>query len=864
MIYQTDIESFGSFSGLEWKKSVRDSGKNVKTFQRLNILYGRNYSGKTTLSRVFRALEMRKLPLNYVSSSFTITGDKGAVNSADLLNHNYDVRVYNRDFVTDNLSFLVNQDVGGVIKTFAIVGEQNKEIDDAIAAIEAKLGSVEGKAGLRFDLEATRKERDRTKTSHGTASNALEEKLRSHAAEKIKKNLRYGVPVYNIDHIRRDIAATKKDGFVALTIEEQSGKLALLKQEALTDITGTLAISLQLDSLKGKAEPLLSKTITPTKPIQELLNDSVLQLWVKQGIPYHRDKRNTCAFCRQSLPHDIWQTLDEHFSKESGDLEAALDNVITSVNSEIAAVAGFVPFRRDQFYTEERSAFDTSNKALTDSLVAYRKDLEEIKKLLETRKSNLFKTVTLKPMLHDPKEIQKHVGAINALISTNNGKTKTLEKDKAAARDALRLADVSAFAAAITYDTELARIASLKAGADTASTAYTDAEKKIRDAEAEIQTLRAKQKDERKGAERVNSLLNNFFGHDGIKLEARDGDNKATVKFEITRNGKAAYNLSEGECSLIAFSYFIAKLDDPESKGKDLIIYIDDPISSLDSNHIFFMFSLIESLIAKPIKKDDGSNAYRYKQLFISTHNLDFLKYLKRLSIPKKKIPANEGKPKSVDDHEHFMIERNGVTSNILLMPSYLKEYITEFHYLFHQIYKCKDQAAAQVNHEPFFGFGNNLRKFLEAFLFFKYPYHDDRSDAFERIKKFFGENEDTAIALVNRLNNEFSHLEAAPDRSFKPVEIPEISKVANYVLDKMYAADAVQYNALLKSIVNPNGWLDLQAPLTICPQGAAASLECQGARQFAARVCAHVDLGREIRTSSVLRSHRALRRAAP
>ena len=152
MINQIDIASFGSFQGLDWKKTVRDSGKNVKPFQRLNILYGRNYSGKTTLSRIFRALEMRKLPLNYVGSSFTVTGDKGAVTHAGLLAHNYDVRVYNRDFVTDNLSFLVNQDFGGVIKTFAIVGEQNKGIDDAIAVIETKLGSIEGKAGLRFGV----------------------------------------------------------------------------------------------------------------------------------------------------------------------------------------------------------------------------------------------------------------------------------------------------------------------------------------------------------------------------------------------------------------------------------------------------------------------------------------------------------------------------------------------------------------------------------------------------------------------------------------------------------------------------------------------------------------------------------------
>lgn len=803
MINQIDISNFGSFSCLEWQKTVRDSGRNIQDFKRLNILYGRNYSGKTTLSRVFRSLEMRKIPLNYLTPSFTVYGEKGNVSQATLATHNYDIRVYNSDFVTDNLSFLVNP-VDGEIKTFAIVGEQNKDIETAILAIEAKLGSVEGKSGLRFELETKKKIRDKTKANYRTASDTLEDKLRSHANNKIKKNRDYGSAVYNIDGIRKDIAATKQSGFAPLTIEEQAAKLALLKQEALPDIIGTLNIQLKLDSLHSMAEPLLSKEITPTKPIQELLNDSVLQLWVKQGISHHRDKRDTCAFCRQSLPHNIWQVLDSHFSKESGDLETALDTAIQSISDEIKAIAGFNSFSSDQFYSEERSAFDSSSKALSDELAVYKKDLEALKNALENRKNNLFQVISLKGAVHDAEEIQKHVDAINALISKSNSKTKTLEKDKAQTRNELRLTDVYSFSQTIDYTAELARIANLKTEFDLANTTLDNAEKEIREVETEVSTLRAKQKDERKGAERVNSLLNHFFGHDGIKLEAKDGLEQATVKFEITRNGKSAYNLSEGECSLIAFCYFIAKLDDPDSKGKELIIYIDDPISSLDGNHIFFMFSLIESLIAKPIKNADGSNTYRYKQLFISTHNLDFLKYLKRLSIPRKKIPAGVGKTKSIEDSEHFMIERNGASSNILLMPSYLKDYITEFHYLFHQIYKCKNQDAANVNHEPFFGFGNNLRKFLEAFLFFKYPYHDDKNDAFERIKKFFGEEESTAIALINRLNNEFSHLAEVPDRGFKPVEIPEISKVANYVLDKIYAADATQYNALLKSIGEP------------------------------------------------------------
>lgn len=63
MINQIDISNFGSFSDFTWRKSVKDRGNNVQSFKRLNVLYGRNYSGKTTLSRIFRALETKHLPL---------------------------------------------------------------------------------------------------------------------------------------------------------------------------------------------------------------------------------------------------------------------------------------------------------------------------------------------------------------------------------------------------------------------------------------------------------------------------------------------------------------------------------------------------------------------------------------------------------------------------------------------------------------------------------------------------------------------------------------------------------------------------------------------------------------------------------
>ena len=195
MINQIDIKNFGSFNNLTWKKALCDTGNTVQNFKRLNVLYGRNYSGKTTLSRIFRALETGRIPLNYVGGTFTVHGDKGDVTQSGLAAHGYDVRVYNRDFVSENLSFLVNQ-TNGEIKTFAIVGEKNKEIEDSIAAIQVKLGSIESRAGLRYELEAKKKERDRTKGNHKTASSSLEDKLRSHANDKIKQNRTYGPAVY--------------------------------------------------------------------------------------------------------------------------------------------------------------------------------------------------------------------------------------------------------------------------------------------------------------------------------------------------------------------------------------------------------------------------------------------------------------------------------------------------------------------------------------------------------------------------------------------------------------------------------------------------------------------------------------------
>jgi wobble nucleotide-excising tRNase len=264
------------------------------------------------------------------------------------------------------------------------------------------------------------------------------------------------------------------------------------------------------------------------------------------------------------------------------------------------------------------------------------------------------------------------------------------------------------------------------------------------------------------------------------KEDGRNNDKK--IRFEVVRNGKRAYHLSEGECSLIAFCYFMAKLEDVETKGFAPIIWIDDPISSLDGNHIFFVYSLIAAEIA-----EKGL----FEQLFISTHNLDFLKYLRRLNSYEQQ---SNGKFKSCGK-QYFIVNRQGQYSNIQLMPKYLKEYGTEFNYLFSCIYKCSCISVVDdTNFELFYNFGNNARKFLEIYLYFKYPDYSK-----DKLQRFFGEHQVPSI-LIDRINNEYSHLEGSIERAAMPIEVPEMVSTAKLIIEKV-KEDRDQYAALLNSM---------------------------------------------------------------
>jgi len=176
-----------------------------------------------------------------------------------------------------------------------------------------------------------------------------------------------------------------------------------------------------------------------------------------------------------------------------------------------------------------------------------------------------------------------------------------------------------------------------------------------------------------KGQEEQNGTLEILLHRKDIRIEIRND------KFTFERSGYPASNLSEGEKSAIAFAYFLTELkslgNDNPPKLPNTIVFIDDPISSLDSNHIFQV---------RLLGRIDKSTNEAKRPLFFIKRNDDNSAIIKKL-------------PKS--------------------FSSYKSEYIGLFHTI-----KELDELEDKEDYPNLLILPNAVRRFLELSTLMKYP----------------------------------------------------------------------------------------------------------------------------------------------
>ena len=780
------IKHFAVFENYDWDLSSTDKNGRPLKFEKINILYGRNYSGKTTLSRIFRSLETGQLPENYDDPQYELIDENGnKIDQNNLADFSSPVRVFNEDFIKSNLKFLI--DPTGEIAPFAILGNTNGTLVDEIKELTKEIGSSEEpKTGLHKAVDDANNALDSANQALSEAESDLKSKLSKKATDKsigIKyKSDRFGDVNYTIAKIRSDIETIYQNEYQGPSTADIANCEAILRDTVHEPITN-IRFQHQYSTYKDEAVSLLEKEIGTSNKIQRLIHDTALNLWVKRGVEI-ADNASICPFCGNPITDEFWSELHAHFDEESRKLENDIGGLIEQIRKEINKGAINDASIKLQLYSVYIGKYEVAKKLLDEKLSEYYNALQELIDQLEKRLANISHPVEFLSDKNCDNDIEEALDRLNLVLNENNSYAGELKNKQTSAKTVLRLKEVEDFCNTIDYRAVSEKIEKLKSIRDAAESKLNDVKDDLSNKQEALDGKKRLLNDEELGAKHVNEYLNDFFGHHFVTLEAhKDNDDAKQIKFCIMRNGKPAYNLSEGECSLISFCYFMAKLDDVATSGQKPIIWIDDPISSLDSNHIYFIFSLIVSKIAKT-----GC----FSQLFISTHNLDFLKYLNRL----KSYHLDKNGKQVADSKAYFLIERIGNHSSIQALPQYLKSNATEYNYLFSQIYKVSQcVAVTDDNYDILYSFGNSARKFLEMYLYFKYPTDEE---LLPKLKRFF-EPEDVPPILINRLVNEDSH-GPTPENSLRAGIDPETIPVAKKIL-QLLQKDSEQYNAFMESI---------------------------------------------------------------
>jgi wobble nucleotide-excising tRNase len=782
------IKNLAVFKDFDWDTVVKDKNNIIKEFTNNNIFYGRNYSGKTTLSRIARALETGEISDKYKGYEFTFELDSGTIiTQNDYQSNKQNIRVFNEDFIDANLPFY--SDDG--LEPFAVLGEDNGKIEAEIKTINDELGSDEEGAQSNLykeqaDAVVAKKDADKNhKDAKDALDNAMTNKATGDRNNSIKyKSDLYGDQNYDVRKLEADIAEVTDSAYKEIDQKKRDELTKTVTETELATVSSVSAPQLKIDSLKTTVKNLIEREIGKSDKIQELVNDAILNRWVQEGMTRHEHNHDTCAFCGSPISDTRWHTLEQHFDEESKQLEADLNDTRQKLTDEKTDIGSTALAEDVKFYTSFHTDLASTRQELTNATKEYIDDLDVLLKQVDTRLGAILMKLDFQDVKTEYKITETLQRYNEEIVAKANEYTSSITTKKANARKVLRLDTVNEFVKTIDYSAKQAKISELEVAKTEAEKTVTGITTKIKERLDAITEKQRQLDDKSAGAGKVNEYLNHFFGHKYLSLEPVDSDSSLLsddnkeVRFEIQRNGNKAYHLSEGEKSLIAFCYFIAKLEETGTNGSKPIVWIDDPISSLDQNHIYFIYSLMK---AKVLDTDAAS------QLFISTHNLDFLRYIKNT-----KGFDGEGNKKVT----FFIVERKDEESAIKVMPEYMRKYVTEFTHIFSQIYECGTMASVEEdNYKEFYGFANNARKFLEMYLFYKYP-GDKREDA---MTEFFGDDEVTK-SLVSKFDNDNSHAEGATEKTMLPYDIAEAHKVAQKILEVLRQDDR-QYKSLLKSV---------------------------------------------------------------
>ena len=735
------LRDYGVFRDFKWPQDLPEFG-------RYNLIYGWNGTGKTMLSRLFRALEANTPP-----SAGQVTM---SVNGRDFSNAEFPqvpvaVRVFNRDFVGESV-FPTEGDVEPIF----VLGKQNVEKQKQVAQLKVSLS--EAQAGL-----------DSGRQKKWRADSALD-KFCIDRARVIKDTLRSSGPnLYN--NYDKSYFSQRAQDMVSSGDREthalgESGREKLLAQQRATPKEKLHLLTYRLPAIKPLADVVshLLATTVVSAAIQSLKDDPDLSLWVYEGLGLHQDRQCTkCLFCDQPMPKDRLAALEAHFSAEYEQLLKKLDGQITGLKNAWKAGADLSIPKAAEFYDDLSSEYKDAAGALRGECDSAKRILEALVKALEDKRKRAFERVDLSIVVPDLNS--GVVDRLNKVILKHNQACDDLQSRIDNARKQLEAGSVAG---------DLGEFVKIRDAVQASETAVKAAAAEVDQLKGEIAQLEREIVEHRQPAEQLNDDLRAYLGHSELRLDIKD------TGYTIMRHEAPAKDLSEGETTAIALLYFLKSLQDRRFDLRNGVVVLDDPVSSLDANALYSAFGFIRQ------------RTQHAAQLVILTHNFTFfrqvLNWYHHLKGQNKKQMAQR-------PARFYMLDctykQNRRCADMRRLDPLLERYESEYHYLFAYVYRAAT-APPHPKLEQNYVLPNLARRLLEAFLAFRQPLPGELWEKMQLVK--FDEAKKVRIL---RFLNTHSHSNEIGEPEHDLSLLSEAQAVLKDLLMLMQSEDAAHYSAM-------------------------------------------------------------------
>ncbi|MEZ4969422.1 MAG: AAA family ATPase [Flavobacteriaceae bacterium] len=311
------IKDFGIYKNFTW-----NSVSGLVGFSQKNIFYGWNYSGKTTLSRIFSSLQNKKIFESYSAGDFKVLTDSDSYSKSNIETFPYNLMVFNSDYIKENLKWELDDNINAI---FFEVGEKAK-ISEKIEALENEILKINGNNEVKGEKEKFNTDIE--------SFELFENTLFTNESRRIKNEVFSSLIEFNKGHFKKQMSLVIQNISAFILKKEKIERLnKIVKIEKPKEEIEIVDFDFQITVIIDEVNKILVSEPNKQDVLQILDNSPDALQWVKKGLEIN-EKGKKCLFCDNLISNNRIEVLNRYYQNEAAKLRNSSQPVLDRIKSE--------------------------------------------------------------------------------------------------------------------------------------------------------------------------------------------------------------------------------------------------------------------------------------------------------------------------------------------------------------------------------------------------------------------------------------------------------------------------------------------------------------------------------------------------